>query len=176
MKEKRLPIVFFVCMGILLAFLYGIVELGGLGMEIWEKVIVSIIIGGIIAFVGFAIWKTPASRKDANIYFDETLLPPDAKNIFVLKENLNSKTTKTSKMAKEIDADAVVYLCEGCLEFFDFSTALKYIYFACAEPKIEKSFYKKLVEDDVRIILCNGNSLKIVDNKGKTLTEVSSLT
>ena len=46
MKEKSLPIVFFVCMGILLAFLYGIVELGGLGMEIWEKVIVSIIIGG----------------------------------------------------------------------------------------------------------------------------------
>lgn len=164
MKEKNLPIVLFVCMGILFVLMYGVFELGGFGMETWEKEFCIAIIIAVAAFTCIAIWKTPISCKSANIYFNETSLPSDVEKIFVLKENLKSET---SKEEKEIDADAIIYLDEECLRSFSILENLKYIYFACADPKIEKSFYETLVKNNVRIILYNGNKLEIVDDKNK---------
>lgn len=58
MKEKNLPIVLFVCMGMLLALMYGVFELGGFEMRRCEKVFCIILIISIVAFACFEIWTS----------------------------------------------------------------------------------------------------------------------
>lgn len=69
MKPEKLFLMFFVCMGVLLAMLYGVFELGGWEMERCDKVFkiisIGLVTGAIIivaVFACIAIWTSKQSE------------------------------------------------------------------------------------------------------------------
>lgn len=163
MKPEKLFIVLFVCMGILLAMLYGIFELGGWEMGTCEKVFKIISIGLVVAaiiivavFACIAIGKTSVSKERTPVYFYDKELAEDANNLFIMRK-------RGVQIPQEIDT--IIYMGDECLEKSDLEKAvsLKYLYFIGNEHKIEKALYTELAKKDINII-CNSNTLTVIDD------------
>lgn len=156
MKPEKLSTVFFVCMGVLLAMLYGVFELGGWEMGTCEKVISIGIIIIVALFACIAIGKTSVSKEKNPVYFYDKELAEDANNLFIMRK-------RGVQIPQEIDT--IIYMGDECLEKSDLEKAvsLKYLYFIGNEHKIEKALYTELAKKDINII-CNSNTLTVIDD------------
>ena len=173
MKKNNPFLLLFIFMGFCLAILYGFFELGDFWMmETTEKILMTI--AGLFACVigvvfCIEIWKSKPdivaienSNDSVKIYYcNNSVLKietTDIDSFFVLCKKDVTVPAKT-KM--------VVYSSAGILSENNFSDlqTLSILCFSGEESNIDKNLYEKLIKDNVKIAICNGNKLNIFKNE-----------
>lgn len=174
MKPEKLILVLFVCMGILLAMMYGAFEIGGLEMGKCGKWILKAVA------IGFAVMTVAviivciccidcdnANHNKICLNGDAFLeLEGDLHSFYVLKDEKKDKAPKKTQ--------AVIYCGSDVLKqsHFDDTGSLKCLAFAGNSCKIEKDLYTTLIANNVNITICNGNVLTLVNKDGDAVSSV----
>lgn len=174
MKPEKLFLVLFVCMGILLAMLYGAFELGGWEMRICEKRCFGAIIIAFAFIVAFVILIYicecfKCSGNSCIIYMpdiDVVELQGDVHSFYVLKDEKNGIVPQNT--------EAVIYCGSDILKENHFKDihSLKCLSFAGSSHKIEKKLYKTLIENDVNITVQNKGILQVIGKGGDTVSSI----
>lgn len=156
MKPEKLFTVFFVCMGVLLAILYGVFELGGWEMGRWEKVFKIISIGlVVVAIIIVAVFACIAigTSKQSEIIIK------NGKIVF------NGESCCSLYVANEDDccipeaAETVVVTGNFCLckHHFEDIKNVKRIYFCNKHHRMEAELFNSLKNKVVIVDTSNGN-------------------
>lgn len=167
MKKNNPFLLLFIFMGFCLAILYGFFELGDFKFmnSSLEKYycLGAVVILAIFLYVVFWISIYSENSNDSvKIYYcNNSVLRienADIDSFFVLCKKDVTVPAKT-KM--------VVYSSAGILSENNFSDlqTLSILCFSGEESNIDKNLYEKLIKDNVKIAICNGNKLNIFKNK-----------
>ena len=167
MKKINPFLLLFIFMGFCLAILYGFFELGDFKFmnSSLEKYccLGAVVILAIFLYVVFGISIYSENSNDSvKIYYcNNSVLKienADIDSFFVLCKKDATVPAKT-KM--------VVYSSAGILSENNFSDlqTLSILCFSGEENNIDKSLYEKLIKDNVKIAICNGNKLNIFKNE-----------
>lgn len=149
MKPEKLFTVFFVCMGVLLAMMYGAFELGGREMGRWEK---GILIGMIIIVAVFACLAIGISKQSE-------IIIKNGKIVF------NGESCCSLYIANEDDCsipkatEAVIVTGNFCLceHHFEDIKNVKRIYFCNKHHRMEAELFNSLKKKVVIVDTSNGN-------------------
>lgn len=152
MKPEKLFTVFFICMGVLLAMMYGVFELGGWEMGRWEKVFKIISIGMIIIVAVFACLAIGISKQSE-------IIIKNGKIVF------NGESCCSLYVANEDDccipeaAETVVVTGNFCLceHHFEDIKNVKRIYFCNKHHRMEAELFNSLKKKVVIVDTSNGN-------------------
>lgn len=167
MKKINPFLLLFIFMGFCLAILYGFFELGDFKFmnSSLEKYccLGAVVILAIFLYVVFGISIYSENSNDSvKIYYcNNSVLKienADIDSFFVLCKKDATVPAKT-KMVVCSSADI---LSEN--NFSDLQ-ALSILCFSGEENNIDKSLYEKLIKDNVKIAICNGNKLNIFKNE-----------
>lgn len=171
MKPEKLILILFVCMGILLAMMYGVFEIGGWEMGKCGKWMLKVVVIG-FAIITAAVLICCIDCDNANhnkicLNGDGFLeLEGDLHSFYVLKDEKKDKAPK--------EMQAVIYCGSDFLKqsHFDDTGSLKCLAFAGNSCKIEKDLYTTLIANNVNITICNGNVLTLVNKDGDAVSSV----
>lgn len=174
MKPEKLILVLFVCMGILLAMMYGAFEIGGLEMGKCRKIVFGLLVCVFVSIVAFVILVYIyecflCSGNACRIYISDIKtieLEGDLRSFYVLKDEKKDKAPK--------EMQAVIYCGSDFLKqsHFENTGSLKCLAFAGNSCKIEKDLYTTLIANNVNITICNGNVLTLVNKDGDAISSV----
>lgn len=174
MKPEKLILVLFVCMGILLALMYGVFEIGGWEMGKCGKyvlktiaIIFALMTVAVIIVCICCIDCDNANHNKIYVNINGFLeLEGDLRSFYVLKDGKEDKASK--------ETQAVIYCGSDFLQqgHFDDTGSLKCLVFAGSSCKIEKDLYTTFIEKKVNITICDGNVLTVVNKDGDAVSSI----
>lgn len=162
MKNKCLLHALFICMGILLAIMYGLFELRGWDMGTrgkWILKIIVILFIAIIALVLIFLVCDLGNGSNGAAHFDENEIACEVSNVFIMR-------SQDKKVEIPQGVQAIFYMGDDRLVELDEKTlsSLKYVHFLGRRHEISKSLYVKLVNNNVSVI-CKDGVLNVCDEK-----------